>query len=230
MFVEDLTGRLKVVEDRWDLGGNMDGGGRLLLTEEEWLARSNDKQSGSFFPSIAKGGQDQNRGRDKQASHRKGSSGGKEAGTSAYKRDKSKVKCFNCNVNGHFAKECRKPRRERKEQVNLTQVQDEEPTLLMAQVCVLTEAREEMTEELILNEVHAQVYLGREEETQDGLWYLDTGASNHMFGSKENFVELDTAIRGKVKFGDGSVIDICGRGAVMFTCNNGEHRILTDIY
>ena len=49
----------------------------------------------------------------------------------------TKVKCFNCNIYGYYSKECRKPRRERKETVNLTQVQDDALTLLMAEHCEL---------------------------------------------------------------------------------------------
>lgn len=51
-----------------------------------------------------------------------------------------------------------------------------------------------------------------------------------MSGSKANFAELDPSIKGSVKFGDGSVVDICGRGTMLFTYHNGEHRVLTDVY
>ncbi|KAF2298299.1 hypothetical protein GH714_021516 [Hevea brasiliensis] len=61
-------------------------------------------------------------------------------------------------------------------------------------------------------------------------WYLDTGATNHMTGDKHCFVEIDDSICGKVKFGDGSVIDIQGFGSVMFQCKNGEHLTLTNVY
>lgn len=61
-------------------------------------------------------------------------------------------------------------------------------------------------------------------------WYLDTGATNHMTGDKHCFVEIDYSICGKVKFGDGSVIDIQGIGSVMFQCKNGEHLTLTNVY
>ncbi|CAA0809125.1 cysteine-rich RLK (RECEPTOR-like protein kinase) 8, partial [Striga hermonthica] len=59
-------------------------------------------------------------------------------------------------------------------------------------------------------------------------WYLDSGASNHMTGSKEAFSELDDGVTGTVKFGDGSKVEIQGRGTVIFRCQNSEHRALTD--
>ena len=40
MTVEELTGRLRAAEDRYDDGDIVDKTGRLLLTEKDWLARS----------------------------------------------------------------------------------------------------------------------------------------------------------------------------------------------
>jgi hypothetical protein len=44
--------------------------------------------------------------------------------------------------------------------------------------------------------------------TTDDRWYLDTGASNHMIGTRSTFTTLDERVTGSVKFGDGSVVDI----------------------
>ena len=33
-----------------------------------------------------------------------------------------------------------------------------------------------------------------------------------------------------MKFGDGSRVAIRGRGIIIFGCQNGEHRTLTDVY
>lgn len=45
---------------------------------------------------------------------------------------------------------------------------------------------------------------------QDDVWYLDNGASNHMIGDRTH--ELDEKIRGHVRFGDGSSVEIRGKG------------------
>ena len=51
-----------------------------------------------------------------------------------------------------------------------------------------------------------------------------------MIGAKSTFSELDSGIRGMVKFGDGSVVEIEGRGTILFIDKGGEHHKLTDVY
>ena len=51
-----------------------------------------------------------------------------------------------------------------------------------------------------------------------------------MIGSKEAFFELDDNVTGTVKFSDGSRVAIQGHGTIIFRCQNGEHRALTDVY
>ena len=81
-----------------------------------------------------------------------------------------------------------------------------------------------------LNELRAQVHLGRVGGEQEQRWYLDSSASNHMTGSKAAFSELDDNVTGTVKFSDGSRLAIQGRDTIIFRCQNGEHRTLTDVY
>ena len=50
--------------------------------------------------------------------------------------------------------------------------------------------------------------------------HTDTGATNHMTSSRSAFFELDTGVHGTVKFGDGSVVSIKGRGTVLFNYKN----------
>ena len=50
----------------------------------------------------------------------------------------SKIKCYNCNEMGHFAKQCSEPNK-REMRANLAKYEDDEPPLLMAEVCDLTQ-------------------------------------------------------------------------------------------
>lgn len=61
-------------------------------------------------------------------------------------------------------------------------------------------------------------------------WYLDTGAMHRMAGRQEFFSDLDSDMRGFVKFGDASALKIKGVGSVVFTAKTGEHRLLTGVY
>ena len=51
-----------------------------------------------------------------------------------------------------------------------------------------------------------------------------------MTGTRTVFAELNTGVTGTVKFGDGSVVDIQGKGTVLFACKSGEHRRLDGVY
>jgi hypothetical protein len=51
-----------------------------------------------------------------------------------------------------------------------------------------------------------------------------------MTGRREFFTELDSSVRGSVKFGDASGVEIKGAGSVVFTATSGEHRLLTGVY
>lgn len=107
--------------------------------------------------------------------------------------DLSKITCFRCDKNGHYASTC--PDRLLKLQETIEAKEKEADTIEV--------------EELMMHEV---VYLNeknvnpREFETNnENVWYLDNGASNHMTGSRSYFKTLNESITGKVRFGDESV-------------------------
>ena len=111
------------------------------------------------------------------------------------------------------------------------QEDDDEPALLMVAVCALNTATEIQPARVELDETRAQIHLGEEGGTgEKKMWYVDSGASNHMTGDGDTFSELDTSIVGTVKFGDGSRVEIQGRGTVLLECRNGAHRALSDVY
>ncbi|XP_074363436.1 uncharacterized protein LOC141703961 [Apium graveolens] len=55
-------------------------------------------------------------------------------------------------------------------------------------------------------------------------------ASNHMTGEEGKFKTLDKSVIGQVKFGDGFVVYIRGKGDILFKCKNGEDRVFTDVF
>ena len=219
MSVEEVVGSLKAHEERMR-GSSETNQGHLLLTEEEW--RKRDSSEGhllltreEWMKKNSEGTRNINENRGREANR-----GG---------RDRSKLRCFNCQGLGHFAYECRKPRRGREVQkeVNLSQIQGDEPALLIAEV-----DKVERKNMMLLNEeMVAPKLTDKAEGHRDSLiWYLDNGASNHMTGQRGKFKELDESVTGKVKFGDGSTVNIKGKGVVAFKCKNGEEKMLNEVY
>jgi hypothetical protein len=51
-----------------------------------------------------------------------------------------------------------------------------------------------------------------------------------MTGRGNVFFELDRTVQGTVKFRDGSIVNICGRGTIIFSGRHGEHKALTGVY
>jgi hypothetical protein len=78
--------------------------------------------------------------------------------------------------------------------------------------------------ELHLDELRAHAFLGKgaADDKIDG-WYLNTGATHHMIGRREFFSNMDSSMKGSVKFGDASAIEIKGVGSVIFKAKTGEH-------
>ena len=54
------------------------------------------------------------------------------------------------------------------------------------------------------------------------LWYLDTGATNHMTGQRNLFTTLDELVIGFVKFGDNSRVEINSHGSVVVLRQDGQ--------
>ena len=196
-------------------------GSKLLLTEEQWLERMKERKQGQGSSGTA------NARRRAPAPRKKGGGGGSNGKAAA--RNLSHDKCRNCGRYGHWAKDCRSPK---KAQAYLAQGEEEdEPALLMAQVCALSDAQEPPPSHVHLDEPRAQVHLATNDDGDhlEG-WYFDTGATNHMTGRHDIFAKLDRGVVGSVRFGDGSVVDIRGCGTILFAGKNGEHKALSGVY
>ncbi|XP_073309973.1 uncharacterized protein [Primulina huaijiensis] len=120
----------------------------------------------------------------------------------------------------------------RDDEAHLTRATDEEPALLMAVSQEVTHTRREKQDAILLSEERLlpEMYRGDKNGENEDIWYLDNGASNHMTGHRDKFQELDEAVTGRVKFGDGSTIQIMGKGTVVFDCKNGDQKVLQEVY
>ncbi|XP_062224419.1 uncharacterized protein LOC133922912 [Phragmites australis] len=113
-----------------------------------------------------------------------------------------------------------------------------EGKLLLSELESLDEQKEAPLQDYVNNHrkvVHLEegkvlAQLDRDEAHDDSMWYLDTEAMNHMTGVLATFSDLDQGVGGTIKFGDGSLVNIEGRGMVLFECKNGEHSAFSGVY
>ncbi|XP_039771974.1 uncharacterized protein LOC120640173 [Panicum virgatum] len=251
MSTDELVGRLKSakVREKSRESTSTNSNGKLLLSEEEWLARYKHRLAGEGSRSGSNSGKP-------SGSSCGGNKGGARAGGSYDEPAREATKSDKCKYckKGHWARECRKKKRDEAALLAETGGDDtDEPSLLMAVAepaagdgeTVRATQAERVTPHIPPVHVGGQVFLNEEravvqlEDAESGAnadtsvtdtWFLDTGASNHMTGNCTAFSELDRSIKGTVKFGDGSLVDIVGRGTVIFAARNGGHQSLLDIY
>ncbi|KAI3800975.1 hypothetical protein L1987_29075 [Smallanthus sonchifolius] len=230
LLLQEAIGRLKAYEERIGMKPRVSNskGDQLLLTYTEWQNKYKDSEN-QGGKSRWKGDKVKNnwtnkgrrtnwKGRNSESGHKNSKSVGNQG------KDKSKIKCFKCDLYGHYASEC--PSKNSDPEANLT-VDDFEPVQPHLMMTVKVEDQKEV---VFLNEhkVVPDRYVSGKNEGH--IWYLDNGASNHMTGMQCVFASLDKKVGGNVRFGDGSCVEIEGRGSVILDCNNDEQRLLTNVY
>ncbi|XP_049365854.1 uncharacterized protein LOC125830728 [Solanum verrucosum] len=84
---------------------------------------------------------------------------------------------------------------------------------------------ENMEGETLLMAVHA-----KNEPTEQIIWYVDTGRSNHMTGSKYSFTDLNENFQSTVSFGDISTVNVMGKAVINFKTKNGCVETISNVF
>jgi hypothetical protein len=210
---------------------------RLNLTEDELIAKitsrlkiAGDKPSG-FGGSSSVSGNFRDRGRGR------GRNGGRHGGRNSGRGGKTVVndECRYCRNTGHWARDCWKKKRD--EQSHAVHTEEVDEALLLARTSVI-DIQENLDDASASLGPHQVVHL-REDKLyiqlgdkvkEEARWILDMGATNHMIGERTAFSSLNEKVQGTVRFGDGSVMAICGRRFILLHCRNGDHKTLTGVY
>ena len=198
--------------------------------EQVLLAKAISKAKSSNDESSSRGrgrhrGQGRGRGRGRGQGRGRNSSQNEDKDKKPF--EKMVIQCYNCQKFGHFAYECRSNKKDRDDRAYVSESTSAEAASTSsapAATSSLLMAVVEEASELLLH--------GSEGELSDpSLWYLDTGATNHMSGRRNFFCDLDESSSGFVKFGDNSRIQIKGCGTVEITQKDGDIlRLLNVLY
>ena len=145
-----------------------------------------------------------------------------------YSRDLSNVKCYTCDEKGHFARDCPRNRGSSHKKKNNKRrnyahtAEDDEPPKKRTRGD--SEDSSSDKEHVFILALTGAISHG----SNDCL--VDSGASKHMTGFKESFVNLsEHESPHKVKLGDGYRYPIKGSGEASYKINSGKYLKMKDV-
>ncbi|XXG89956.1 hypothetical protein AAC387_Pa12g1836 [Persea americana] len=213
LSIEEIMGSLQVHEQRMQKNS-----GSMVLEQaleskltlgEQKPGRGSSKRGGRTNSNRGRGKGGANTQSQGQSQSRSSNNHGRGAGRGGFTRGRGNlrsVQCYNCNKFGHYASECWSKPAEREERSNFAEARDGEKevsTVLLAQ---------------------------EEGYGQENVWYLDSGASNHMCGKKELFEELAEDVHGKVSLGDSTQLPVQGKGNIKIYQKDDVPAYISNVY
>nr|GEV73115.1 integrase, catalytic region, zinc finger, CCHC-type, peptidase aspartic, catalytic [Tanacetum cinerariifolium] len=149
------------------------------------------------------------------------------------KRDMSKVKCYNCKKEGHFAKDCKKSKVKDYEYYKtkmLLTKKDKDEQVLLVEDHAWMESSSDSDQEINVNMVFMaqieKVLLDYEKSSSSSddtiakivhifLWIIDSGCSKHMTSNRALLTNFVEKFLGTVRFGNNDFTVIAGYGDVV---------------
>ncbi|WJX17846.1 hypothetical protein P8452_07710 [Trifolium repens] len=137
------------------------------------------------------------------------SGGGGKQKDKSKKKDKSKIQCYNCDKYGHYANECKNPKKKKG--------QDNEEE---AKVAHDSSGSEDETSFMVTI---------ADEAADSMVWYFDSGCSNHMTGNRSILTDFDECLNTKIRLASSDSIKAEGMGNVVIQRSNGKKAVIEKV-
>jgi hypothetical protein len=131
----------------------------------------------------------------------------------------SKVRCYNCNKLGHYARDCRNPpsKQKRKGKFHASVAAEEEEEFQKKRTRAATKEQEQQRESYLVSTLFGAI------TNSVDTWLVDNEASRHMIGHKKTLVNYrEKKFNAKVELGDDGTYDIKGVGSTSFQLQLGN--------
>ncbi|GAU39117.1 hypothetical protein TSUD_22950 [Trifolium subterraneum] len=173
----------------------------------------------------------------KESVEEKPESSEKEGGGQNTKKDKSTIQCYSCNKYGHYASECKAPKKKKSQnteaEANVAEdgSTSEDDVSFMVTITDEEESEAHMTENDNGSDQSPLLMMPttKDEFGKQQGWYLDTCCSNHMTSNKEWLVNYDSSKKSKIRFVDSRTVKSEGSGDMLIKGKDGNQVLITSV-